>query len=132
MIQDVGCNDVSNVDTLCTMGGEVASRFSIIILPIQSLSKNYIKLRVNGSYHSAKTTTGTFLLVTVRNEATKVIFLYLCVCPQGGLPQCMLGYHPLPEQTPPLPPGTSHLSSRRLLLRTARILLECILVTIYF
>ena len=40
----------------------------------------------------------------------KVIFSQACVCPQGGLPQCMLGYtprsrHPLgsrhpPEQTP--------------------------------
>ena len=82
---------------------------------------------------------------------------------RGGLPQCMLGYHP-PEQTPPpdqaptpdqappradiplpeadtpprlgtssglgthpspLPPG----AGRRLLLRTVRIILDCILVS---
>ena len=78
---------------------------------------------------------------------------YTCVSVhRGGLPQCMLGYHPpgpgtppgtryppkdqAPprDQTPP-PPGTRHPPqtrhtprSRRLLLRTARILLECILV----
>ena len=38
----------------------------------------------------------------------------------GGLPQCMLGYHH--------PPGADHPPSRWLLLRTVRILLECILV----
>ena len=42
------------------------------------------------------------ILVTVRNEVAKVMFLHLFVCPQGGLPQCMLGYQPSPrEQTPP-------------------------------
>ena len=51
----------------------------------------------------------------------------------GGLPQCILGYHPPPradtprpgtppDQAPPPP------DQRRLLLRTVRILLECILV----
>ena len=44
-------------------------------------------------------------------------------CPQGGLPQCMLGYTPR-EDTPP--GQTPH--STRLLQRTVRILLECILV----
>ena len=47
----------------------------------------------------------------------------------GGLPQCMLGYPPPGPHTPG--PGTPHLEvtppSRRLLLLTARILLECIL-----
>ena len=80
----------------------------------------------------------------------------------GGLPQCMLGHHPPPpragtpwEQTPPrsgtpreqTPPGThtppdqEHSpeqatppprEQRRLLLRTVRILLECILVGYFF
>ena len=69
---------------------------------------------------------GSVSVATVRNEVAKVMFLHLCVCPQGGggLPQCMLGYHP--------PAGTHQeqapLLSRRLLLRTIRMLLECILV----
>ena len=43
-----------------------------------------------------------YILVTVRNEVAKVMFLHLSVCPQGGLPQCMLGYHtPLDQATPP-------------------------------
>ena len=64
-------------------------------------------------------------------------------CSQGGLPQCMLGYHPPGAEPPapgippgpgtPLPPGrgTPHGTrppSRRPLLQTVRILLECILV----
>ena len=49
-------------------------------------------------------------VITVRNEVAKVMFLHLCVCPQGGLPQCMLGYHhPRSRHPPPLgadpPPG---------------------------
>ena len=32
-------------------------------------------------------------IFTVRNEVAKVMFLHLSVCPQGGLPPCMLGYH---------------------------------------
>ena len=59
----------------------------------------------------------------------------------GGLPQCMLGYHhhPLLEQAPPreqAPPWSRHPPradtppGRWLLLRTVRILLECILVNI--
>ena len=79
------------------------------------------------------------------------MFLQASVCPQGGcLPQCMLGYHTHtpgsrhpspweqtpPEQTPPLgadtPPESRHLPERRPLLRMVRILLECILVQIYF
>ena len=54
-------------------------------------------------------------LITVRNEVAKVMFLHLSVCPQGGgvcLSACW-------DTTSP---------SRRLLLRTVRILLECILL----
>ena len=61
-------------------------------------------------------------------SATKLrrLCFYTCVSVHrgGGLPQCILGYDtPLKEQAPP---------SRRLLLRTVRILLECILVYNYF
>ena len=83
-----------------------------------------------------------FVIITVRNEVAKVMFLQACVCPHGGcLPQCMLGYytpgadtpgsrHPPgadtpPEQTPPIP-------ERHPLLWTVRILLECILVAYLF
>ena len=52
-------------------------------------------------------------LITVRNEVAKVMFLHRSVCPQGGLPQCMLRYHPpgpgtpLRDQAAPPPgPGT--------------------------
>ena len=47
------------------------------------------------------------LIITGRNEVVaKVMFLQVCVCPQGGgcLPQCMLGYHP-PDQADPPGPG---------------------------
>ena len=82
-----------------------------------------------------------------RNEVAKVMFLHLSVCLSTGgrgLPQCMLGYYPPPRAVtlpptrhppgpaPPLgsrsPPGAGTPPSRRLLLRTVRILLECILV----
>ena len=47
----------------------------------------------------------TLLLFTGRNEVVaKVMFLQVCVCPQGGgcLPQCMLGCHTPPRwSTPP-------------------------------
>ena len=66
-------------------------------------------------------------LFTVRNEVAKVMFLHLCVCPQGGSASVHTGYPPPPKQVPspesryppeqvPPPPG-----SRRLLLRTVRI-----------
>ena len=52
-------------------------------------------------------------LITGRNEVVaKVIFLHLSVIHslhRGGLPQCMLGYHPPGPDTPPTrhhPPGT--------------------------
>ena len=96
-------------------------------------------------------------VITVRNEVAKVMFLQVSVCPQGDLPQCMLGYHhyhtppgtrhtprirhpprsrpsrirppPLPPWSrPPLTPGSRPPPPRWLLLRTVRILLKCILV----
>ena len=77
---------------------------------------------------------------------------YRCLSVHGGgcLPQCMLGYHthtpgsqtPLPLGADPpradtplgadTPPESRHLPERRPLLRMVRILLECILVQIYF
>ena len=70
------------------------------------------------------------------------VFTSVCqsFCSQGGLPQCMLGYntprqtHP-PRQTPGHDPSCADTPwvdtpSRRLLLRTVCILLECILVSI--
>ena len=39
------------------------------------------------------------------------MFLHLSVCPQGGMPQCMLGYPPeqtpLPQQTATAADGTT-------------------------
>ena len=62
-----------------------------------------------------------FKIITVRNEVAKAVFLHLSVCPRGVcLSACW-------DTTPPL--GSRHPPpSRRLLLRTVRILLECILV----
>ena len=71
-------------------------------------------------------------VITVRNEG--YVFTRLSFCSQGGLPQCMLGYPSREARTPrgstPPPPREAHTSSpgRRLLLRTVRILMECILV----
>ena len=93
------------------------------------------------------------VIITVCNEVAKVMFLHLSVCPRGGV--CLSAgipppgsRHP-PEQTPPrsrplqsrhpppkqaspgsrsLPPKTRHPPSWQLLLRTVRILQECILV----
>ena len=88
-------------------------------------------------------------IITVRNEVAKVMFLQAFVCSQGGgwgcLPQCMLGYHTPQSRHPPgsrYPPGAdpptgadtpqlgadTPLPEIRPLLRTVRILLECILV----
>ena len=64
-----------------------------------------------------------FLFITVRNEVAKVMFLHLSVSHSvpGGSASVLAGipHTPPPEQAPP---------SGRLLLRTVRILLECILV----
>ena len=50
------------------------------------------------------------VIFTGRNEVVaKVMFLQVCVCPQGGggcLPQCMLGCQTLPNQAPPTPSRT--------------------------
>ena len=51
-------------------------------------------------------------IFTVRNEVAKVMFLHLSVIlfTGRGLPQCMLGYHPLGAGTPRTrhPPGSRH------------------------
>ena len=76
-------------------------------------------------------------IFTVHNEVAKVMFLQASVCPHAGgvcLSACWDTTPPPPgadipqEQTTPrtdTPPG------RRPLLRTVRILLECIFVTFY-
>ena len=50
-----------------------------------------------------------YVLITGRNEVVaKVMFLQVCVCPQGGggcLPQCMLGCHTPPPDGGKAPPG---------------------------
>ena len=66
-------------------------------------------------------------------SATKLrrLCLYTCLSVhRGGLPQCMLGYHPW-SRIPPRsrhPPRTRQ-PPKQLVLRTVHILLECILVT---
>ena len=84
---------------------------------------------------------------TISIEFAKVMFLHPSVCPQGGVPQCMLGYHPPQDQAPrpwdqappsgtrhpplgpDLPgPGTLPRDQAPPRVRTVRILLECILV----
>ena len=71
------------------------------------------------------------------------VFTLVCqsFCSRGVSAQCMLGYTPLGRHTPllfsntPQPDTTllgRHPPSRRLLLRTVRILLECIVVTFTF
>ena len=96
------------------------------------------------------------IILTVRNEVAKVMFLQASVCPQGGW-GCLPGadtpgsrHPPTPwEQTPPPgadtpqsrpPSGSRHPPEQthplppeiRLLLRTVRILLECILLSLIF
>ena len=74
-------------------------------------------------------------IFTVRNEVAKVMFLQVCVCPQGGVPDQV--HPPQDPGTPPgpgtpprqvHPPDQVHPPVIRPLLRTVRILLECILV----
>ena len=77
------------------------------------------------------------ILVTVRNEVAKVMFLHLSVCPRGGVP----GQVPPPDQVHP--PGTRYTPQDQVHPRdqvhppgpgtpqgrstwTVRILLECI------
>ena len=100
--------------------------------------------------HCCTTVKKTADLSTVRNEVAKVMFLQVCVCPQQGSASVHVGIHP-PETSfapgsrlPPPREQTPHLGSihpprpgspqeqtppprRWLLLRTGRILLECIL-----
>ena len=97
---------------------------------------------------SSETLKNIQYIFTVHNEVAKVMFLHVCVCPQGG--STWAGIPPEPG-TPPEdqvhppgtrysrrdqvhPPGTRYTPphSRRLLLRTVRILLERILVLICF
>ena len=62
----------------------------------------------------------------------KVMFLHLSVSHsvhRGGQTPPLLGRHPVGRPPGRPPPSTT---SRRLLLRTVRILLKCILVIIYF
>ena len=61
-------------------------------------------------------------IFTVHNEVAKVMFLHLSVCPQGGSASVHAGIPPGSRHPPPTP-------GRRLLLRTVRTLLECILVS---
>ena len=96
-------------------------------------------------------TPGEMLILTFLPSANEVaerlcFYTYLSFCSQGVggcLPQCMLGYTPWAD-TPPLgrhppcrpPPEQTRPRrtppSRRLLLRTVRILLECILGCIWY
>ena len=59
---------------------------------------------------------GVISIFTVRNEVAKVMFFTgVCLSTGGCLPQCMLGYHPLPgADTPPeqTPPGADTPQSR--------------------
>ena len=32
-----------------------------------------------------------YTFITIRNEVAKVMFLQMCVCPQGGIPACLAG-----------------------------------------
>ena len=93
-------------------------------------------------------------IITPRKRSLRRLCFYTCLsfCPQrGGLPRCMLGYHPpqsrpLPpdqthtpwEQTPPWtrhPPGSRHIPPEQCMLgdtvneRVVCILLECNLVS---
>ena len=79
------------------------------------------------------------LLVTVRNEVAKVMFLHLCVCPQRGcLPQCMRGYHPPPgsrhppQSRPPPPLADGYCCGRYASYWNAFLFLKFSLPTIYF
>ena len=97
---------------------------------------NYSSLRISHFAYN------TVMVNTVRNEVVKVMFLQACVCPHGGGGVCLnASWDTPPEQTPlreqthppptreQTPPGAdTRPRERRPLLRTVRILLECILV----
>ena len=87
-----------------------------------SIGKRSIGLRLEG------------ILVTVRNEVAKVMFLQACVCPRG---EYLTRHTPRDQVHPPgpgTPPGTRYPPPPEIrpLLRTVRILLECILVLHFF
>ena len=63
-----------------------------------------------------------FMLITVRNEVAKVMFLQVSVCPHGGGGVCLSACWDTTSQSRHPP------HEIRSLLRTVRILLECILV----
>ena len=97
---------------------------------------NYSSLRIS---HFAYNTN---MVITVRNEVAKVMFLQACVCPHGGVSTSMhagippQSRHPSGSRHTPLPPGSRHPPEQTppgrdgdcCGLRTVRILLECILV----
>ena len=71
----------------------------------------FLNSKISNSIHSC-------YFITDRNEdVAKVMFLLVCVilC-KGGLPQCMLGYHPLGRKHPPersTPPAGSTPAGRK-------------------
>ena len=76
-----------------------------------------------------------WLIITVRNEVAKVMFLHVSVILStgGGSVSVHAGIPPPPNQGPSpeqTPPWEQTPPPRRLLLRTIHILLECILVCI--
>ena len=86
-------------------------------------------------YPTSKSFTSLTLFFTVRNEVATVMFLHL----SAGIPLLPGSKHPPPQSRHPPgagkpprsrhpPPSGADPPSRRLLLWTARILLECILV----
>ena len=98
---------------------------------VTAASRQYLAL----SYWSVKILVCE--LITVRNEVAKVMFLHLSVhrgsaSVHAGIPPTHPRAGSPPDQAPP-PPGatTPPPLNRRLLLRTVRILLECILVKSY-
>ena len=89
-------------------------------------AKNSNLFYINGVQLSTYLPLG--LLVTVCNDVAKVMFLHLSLCPRGGESTSV-------HAGMPHPPGADTPRSRpphgtRLLLRTVRILLECILVNL--
>ena len=73
-------------------------------------------------------------IITIRNEVAKVMF-YTCLsfCPTGGSASVHAGIPPPPMSRPPRSrPPLSRPPPKQLLLRTVRILLECILVQTKF
>ena len=123
-------------------------RVSYLPLPgIQSLGYLFVVRSNRGRVVRGPACTQTDnRVITVRNEVAKVKFLQVSVCPQGGgIPACFAGGIPacLAAGLQGVPAPGEYLlwggcsrgglvetppASRWLLLRTVRILLECILV----